>query len=461
MSLDEKVLSLAFKDKKSAMELVNAVDEEFFHPDFRPLYQGLLHFFNDPNIQDVPSRPMFSEFLQDRENATNLLAKFDSIGEIDLPTNEFNWLLQKIRFRRNNEIQVSVSDRIGRVIAETKPSKERVEAINEILKDSMVAIDSISQKRTYREGALSESAQERIEHYNYVEANPEVAQGILTGLTEFDLKTNGIHPGEFVIIAGDTGTGKSVLMHNIAVNGYLGDNDPFDPVKKWEPSRGNNILYFSLEMPKSSMERRIDACIAYIIANEIRDGKLSEEDKQKYFRALRFQADYEKHFHIVDMPKGVTTRDIELKYLEVCASGWKPDLVVIDYMGIMSPNITSGSDWMDLGIISAELHEFSRIYEIATITGSQVNRSKDGTQRYNTDRIARSGMVPTNANVVIQIAKRGDDENQRSDMEIYITKLRDGESGGSFMLAKDLPRMKVQNISDISLLDPDEDEDII
>ena len=82
---------------------------------------------------------------------------------------------------------------------------------------------------------------------------------------------------------------------------------------------------------------------------------------------------------IVDMPKGATTREIELKYLEICETSFKPDLVIIDYLGIMSSNDTASSDWMDLGVISAELHEFSRVYEVATITGSQVNRTKDGT----------------------------------------------------------------------------------
>src|SRR5690606_20784245 len=33
-------------------------------------------------------------------------------------------------------------------------------------------------------------------------------------------------------------TGKSVLMHNIAVNAFIGDNDPFDPMKNWNPERG-------------------------------------------------------------------------------------------------------------------------------------------------------------------------------------------------------------------------------
>jgi len=176
----------------------------------------------------------------------------------------------------------------------------------------------------------------------------------------------------------------------------------------------------------------------------------------KYFKTLQFQEKYLKHFHIVDMPRDVTTREIELKYLEVSDSEFKPDLIVIDYMGIMSPNNTTGSDWQDLGKISAELHEFARVYEVTVLSASQVNRTKDGQERYNNDRIARSGVIPTNANIIMQIANRPD-ESIRTDMIVYITKMRDGEQG-HFILSKDFGKMKVIDVAYDSFIDEDEDD---
>jgi len=454
-NLDETILAAAINSKKFTMELIGSVDEKYFAPEYRWVYEAIKYYFNNPTIHDVPSRAMIIEYLADKPKPKDRLLQYDLMMKLKTQENESGWMLDKLRFRRNNDIQIGITSRLQATL--DKPtSKARVEEANELLKKSIVDIDSIHKRATYKEGKLAESAQERIDRYKYIKENPEMAQGIMTGFTTFDMKTNGLHPGEFMIIAGDTGTGKSILMHNIAVNAYLGKNDPFDPEKKWD-DRGKNILYFSLEMPKESMERRIDSCTGEIYSNHIRDGLLDEASELKYFRTLSFQAQYEKKFHIVDMPKGATTREIELKYIEVCEQGWKPDLVVVDYMGIMSPNNASGSDWMDLGVISAELHEFARVYEIAVITGSQVNRTKDGVERYDTDRIARSSMIPHNADVVLQIAKRSD-EYVRSDVKVYIIKLRDGDKGDPFTLSKDFEKMKVRDLVDESITDDDAED---
>ena len=82
--------------------------------------------------------------------------------------------------------------------------------------------------------------------------------------------------------------------------------------------------------------------------------------------------------------------------------------------------------------------------------------TKDGVEKYDTDRIARSSMVPHNADVVLQIAKRAD-EYVRSDVKVYIVKLRDGDKGEPFTLSKDFEKMKVRDLVDENIIDDDED----
>lgn len=456
--LDEKILATAFQDKKYAMELSSTIGENYFSGDNKLLYLSLMHFFNNPNIKSIPTKNMLEEYLSDYAGASGVIKKYDEIIGLDVDGNEFTWLVEKLKSRYNNTIQVELNKNLDSIFKTNKANKDRVTEINKLIKETVVAIDGVHRSVIYKEGTLGESVTERMNYYKYIKENPEAAQGVLTGFSTFDQKTNGLHAGEFMIIAGGTGTGKSVLMHNIAVNAYLGKNDPFNPEKKWDDS-GKNVLYFSLEMPKATMERRIDSCIGEIYSKHIRDGLLNDDDELKYFRTLQFQENYNKFFHIVDMPQGATTREIELKYLELCDKGMKPDLVVIDYMGIMCVNDASGQDWMDLGVISEELHGFARVYEIAVITGSQVNRTKDGQERYDTDRLARSSMIANNADIVIQIAKRTD-EHLKTDMQVHIIKLRDGDQD-SFLLVKDFAKMKVMDLLDTSFNDDDDDEDMI
>jgi len=452
-SLDKKILSLALNDKKYAMELAQSTTHSYYSPDMQWLYVALMHYFKDPNIKSIPSREMIREYAAD--NSEKYLSLFDEVKSTETDPNEFNWMLEKLRFRYNDKVQRETRDKIDELIARAPASKERVDEINNLMKKSIVEIDSIRKRSSYKEGSLRDSASDRAKKYEYIEAHPEAARGILSGFSTLDRITNGLHPGEFMLVAGDTGTGKSILMQNIAVNAYLGKNTLNTPIEDWDDS-GRNVLFFSLEMPKETMERRIDACLSEVYSNHIRDGLLCEDDKRKYLKALKFQKEYKKDLYIVDMPKGATTREIELKYLEICETKFKPDLVVIDYLGIMSSNDSTGSDWQDLGVISAELHEFARVYEIAVLSGSQVNRTKDGSERYDTSRIARSGVIPTHANIIIQIGCRSD-EYLRTDMPIYIIKMRDGERD-QFTLSKDFAKMKVIDLVDTTYADGDEDD---
>jgi hypothetical protein len=258
-------------------------------------------------------------------------------------------------------------------------------------------------------------------------------------------------------------TGKSVYMHNIGVNAYLGKNNALSPLEMLAQDCGHNVLYFSLEMPKESIERRIDSCMGDLYYNQIRDGKLSPDDKKKYFNVLKFQMKYNKRFYVVDMPQKITTRDIELKYMEILDSNFLPELVIVDYMGIMRPNDNpNGSangveaDWLSLGQITEDLHTFARVYNVPVITGSQVNKPKDASKpTYDTNRIARSGMAATNANIVIQIGKR-EDEYLRTDMPVFITKMRDGEQG-SYTLNKNFAKMKVTDLIDVGFDEQEND----
>lgn len=455
-NLDTLILAYALKEKTFAMEISNSVSEQYLMPQHRWLYNAITSHFTNPKFREIPSKNIINEFIEhnfEPEDHEKHKVLYDQAVSTEIDPKEFTWHFDKLKKRYNEQLQRKCIQEAIKVIKTA--DEESLDKVNQLMRQTVVNIDSIYRRESYEEGSLDESAKKRAEYYNLVEANPELAQGILTGFSEFDRITNGLHQGELMIIAGATGTGKSVVMHNIAVNAYLNGNDPTQPVEL-AVKKGFNVLYFSLEMPKSSMERRVDSCMGDLFYNQIRDGALDKEAKEKYFKVLKFQSKYEGKFHIVDMPKGATAREIELKYLEMCETKFKPDIVFVDYVGIMSPNDAGDSDWLALGKIAADMHEFARTYDIPVITGSQVNRLKDPTkQRYGTDRVARSDMVTNNANIIVQIGCR-DDEDTRTDMPMYITKMRDGEKG-SFVLSKYFPKMKVVDLIDETFVGDDDD----
>lgn len=452
MNIDQAILAFAIKDKKFMMELSNSITPDFITQKFRWFYAAIEEHFVDPNFKEIPSLNILREKVED-EYVPKAEKLYSALEATELDESEFTWYLHKIKERYNEKLHQDCVENIGKIKASGE--EDGIDKANRALRETLARIDSIYKQEAYREGSLSESTEERLKAYYHIKENPDAFQGVPTGFIEIDKRTNGLHPGELMIIAGGTGSGKSILMSNMAINGYLNGNNPLEPFSEFK--EGFNVLYFSLEMPKASCERRIDACMGNLDYGNIKSGLLSEEDEEKYKQVLLFQEKYPYNFHIVDMAKGVTPREVELKYNEIMETRFKPDLVVIDYIGIMSPNTPGESDWLAMGKVSAELHEFARVYDVPVITGSQVNRPpKDGRADYSTNRIARSDTITHNANIILQIASR-EDERLRTDMEIHIVKIRDAEPG-SFILSKNFSRMKVWDLSEENFDDEDEDE---
>lgn len=471
LSLDRTILSYALHNKQFAMELSNNITHEYFHTDMQWLFKATMDYFNNPKFKELPTLNIISEYLeknyQDKAFISSGKEVFKEISELETNPAEFKWNIEKLKTRYNDQIQRVCAANITKLIRDNNESQDdRIAKVNDVLRGTITAIDSIQKTKAYQEGSLSQSARSRAQKYKEVEANPELAQGIFSGFGELDRITNGMHPGELLIVGGPTSSGKSVVMMNMAINAYIGKQNPMENAPTPEECiRGHNVLYFSLEMPKDNQERRIDSCIAQVPYNDIRDGKLSIEDKERYFKGLKFQDKYHKMFYIVDMPRGVTVREIELKYLEMKETyGISFDLVVVDYIGIMKSSKSADttkqdSDWLELGHIAEELHEFARVYNIPVITATQVNRPKDpNKQQYSTDRVARSDMIPQNANIILQIGSRGDDEHTRLDMPVYITKMRDGEKG-SFTLVKEFSKMRVVDMVDATFTSGTSEDD--
>ena len=66
-----------------------------------------------------------------------------------------------------------------------------------------------------------------------------------------------MHEGELLIIGGPTGTGKSITMMNMAINAYLGKQNPMElPPVPEQCVKGHNVLFFTLEMSKEMLERK-------------------------------------------------------------------------------------------------------------------------------------------------------------------------------------------------------------
>ena len=188
---------------------------------------------------------------------------------------------------------------------------------------------------------------------------------------------------------------------------------------------GFKVQYFTIEMTTNQLMQRIASQMARINGDVIRDKKLSEGEINDVSTAL---AEFKGSGKISFIEDGkVSTKTIR-HYLEL----FKPDIIFIDHLGLMErPNIKD--QYHALGLVSNELKQIAKEYNIAIVELVQMNRNIES-RKDNIPTLAdlrESGDIEQDADYVMftvpedMIDKRISDEGW-VDTTLYLLKNRHG-----------------------------------
>lgn len=448
---DQKILAWLMKGSVEYNKIGREIDFKVLYdalnPDYRYVFSTIEEYYS--RYKTPPSYKILGEMVEEDIDATQLV---NILEYTDSEESEILFYVDQVRKRYNAEIAIKLS----RSISERNVD---VDEFNSSIINVAAKIERLKRTSVFAEGEFSKSAEDRFNDYLFTEQNPNIATGVMSGFPEIDDYTYGIKPSELMIISGASSSGKSLLMMNYAINAWLGPNRPQDGSGSVLEG-GKNVVYFTLEMSKRQLEQRIDANTADIRHRAIMRGQLSDEEKMRWRSCLEFQKSYDKKFYIVDMPRGSRTIDIEARYDSIL-SEFTPDLVVVDYLGIMKPNKDFGQDWLEVGHVAEDLHEFCRNKNIAVLTAAQRKAKNKATKGQSNDleELGRSKMIGDNANIVLLIEQR-DDEHLLDDMVIHIVKNRDGAKG-EIKLYKEFEKSKVTSIPDNWVSDLGEENSLV
>jgi replicative DNA helicase len=170
--------------------------------------------------------------------------------------------------------------------------------------------------------------------------NEEGIVGVPTGLTDLDSRLGGMHKQDLIIIAGRPSMGKTALATNIA----------FHAARNIEKKKSKStVAFFSLEMSSEQLSTRILSEQARIRSNDIRRGKVSEKEFEKFIETSKNI--FELPLYIDETPAitiaAISNRSRRIKRL------FGLELIVVDYIQLMQ---------------SGRSREFNRVQEISEIT---------------------------------------------------------------------------------------------
>src|SRR5918999_1736768 len=196
--------------------------------------------------------------------------------------------------------------------------------------------------------------------------------GLTTGLDSLNAKTGGLHNSDLIIVAGRPGMGKTALATNIGFNAarrYVRDlEDDIAPDK----SAGAGVAFFSLEMSADQLATRILAEQSGISSENLRMGKISQQDFRNLARAA---ADLENLPLYIDDTPGLTiaalrTRARRLKRQRGIG------LVVVDYLQLLQGTGRNSNENRvnEISEISRGLKTLAKELNVPVIAAAQLSR---------------------------------------------------------------------------------------
>lgn len=242
-----------------------------------------------------------------------------------------------------------------------------------------------------------------------------LSRGLSTGYLDLDRLTNGLRPGQLVVIAGRPSMGKSTLALNIAEN--------------ITTRNGNPVLFFSLEMERNELIDKITSSQAKIPLQNLLEGNLDGYDLGGCLAKLNKSPLY------IDDTGGLFINQIRARALRIKRKHGL-SLIVVDYLQLIRAK--AESRLQEVSEISRSLKALAKELEIPVVALSQLNRGLE--QR--TDKrpmmsdLRETGQIEQDADLIVFIYRDEiyiPDSHHKGIAEIIIGKQRNGPVGKVYL----------------------------
>jgi len=293
--------------------------------------------------------------------------------------------------------------------------------VDEIVDQAQAEVYQVTEKRRSEDYLpLSEILDATYDEIEAIHGHGGRLVGVPTGFADFDDLTNGLHPGQLVVLAARPAMGKSTLGLDFARAAAI--------------RNGLTTAIFSLEMSRNEIAMRLLSAEARITLNAIRQGKMTDEDWTRLSSHMGSLA--EAPLFIDDSPN-MAMAEIRSKCRRL-KQRHDLRLVILDYLQLMSSGKKVESRQVEVSEFSRSLKLLAKELDVPVVAISQLNRGPE--QR--TDRrpmladLRESGSIEQDADMVLLLHRDDyytkDASERPGEADIMVAKHRNGPT-------KDIP----------------------
>ena len=261
-----------------------------------------------------------------------------------------------------------------------------------IIENSEKLLFDLAEKGSFSSSLVKfdEAMKYTIEMASNAYKNEEGIVGVPTGLRDLDDRLGGLHKSDLLIIAGRPSMGKTALATNIAFNAAK---------KIQDENKKTSVAFFSLEMSSEQLSTRILAEQSRIKSNDIRRGKITEDQFDKFIETSKNIT--ELPLYIDETPAisiaALSNRSRRIKRL------YGLDLVVVDYIQLMRAINTKDGRVQEISEITQGLKALAKELSVPVLALSQLSRAVEmrDIKKPQLSDLRESGSIEQDADVVM------------------------------------------------------------
>ncbi|WP_184942809.1 replicative DNA helicase [Kitasatospora kifunensis] len=288
--------------------------------------------------------------------------------------------------------------------------------VDEIVNAAQAEIYAVTEQRTSEDYApLADIMEGALDEIEAIGSRQGQMSGVPTGFADLDALTNGLHPGQMIVIAARPAMGKSTLALDFSRACSITNNLP--------------SVIFSLEMGRNEIAMRLLSAEARVALHHMRSGNMTDDD---WTRVARRMPDVTAAPLFIDDSPNLSMMEIRAKCRRL-KQRQDLKLVVIDYLQLMQSGGSrrAESRQQEVSDMSRNLKLLAKELEVPVIALSQLNRGPE--QR--TDKkpmvsdLRESGSIEQDADMVILLHREDayEKESPRAgEADLIVAKHRNG-----------------------------------
>ncbi len=235
--------------------------------------------------------------------------------------------------------------------------------VDDLVDRAQAEVYGVTDRRASEDYApLSEIMEGTLDEIESIGSRGGQMVGVPTGFTDLDTLTNGLHPGQLIIVAARPAVGKSTMALDIARAASI--------------KSGLTSVIFSLEMTRNEITMRLLSAEARVALHHMRTGSMSDQD---WDRIARRTGEVSSAPLFVDDSPNMSMMEIRAKARRLKQRN-DLRLIVIDYLQLMQSGKRVESRQVEVAEFSRSLKLLAKELDVPVVALSQLNRGPEQRQ---------------------------------------------------------------------------------